>query len=281
MHWVCTESDLRNHLGQWRSAGNTIALVPTMGNLHLGHLALVDAAKARADRIVVSIFVNPLQFGPGEDYARYPRTLQADREKLVNCGVDMLFSPPVEAMYPLGTEAATHIEVPGLSDILCGASRPGHFKGVATVVGKLFNLVQPHLAVFGEKDYQQLLVIRKMVMDLNFPVEIIGVPIIRETDGLALSSRNQYLSPQERKIAPHLYQSLCDTRSAIERGEQDYPRLARQQKAKLRQLGFDPDYFAILRAHDLTKPLAGERPLVILAAAKLGQTRLIDNLILS
>ncbi|HHJ38271.1 MAG: pantoate--beta-alanine ligase [Methylothermaceae bacteria B42] len=281
MHWVSTETNLRRQLDAWRCSGDTIALVPTMGNLHPGHLSLVETAKARANRVVVSIFVNPLQFGPNEDYARYPRTLEADREKLANCGVDLLFSPPVEEIYPQGSKKTTYIEVPGLSDILCGASRPGHFRGVATVVAKLFNLVQPHLAVFGEKDFQQLLVIRKMVADLNFPVEIIGAPIVREADGLAMSSRNQYLSSQERKVAPSLYQVLCETRSAIKAGEQDYYRLAKAQTAKLRQLGFDPDYFSILRAHDLGEPSPGDSPLVILTAAKLGQTRLIDNLVVS
>ncbi len=271
---------LRDQLAKWRSHGQTIALVPTMGNLHAGHLRLVEKAGEQADRVVVSIFVNPLQFGPGEDYDRYPRTLEEDREQLALLKVDLLFVPSVAEIYPNSLDQGSYVEVPGVTGILCGAHRPGHFRGVTTVVAKLFNLVQPDIALFGEKDYQQLQAIRKMVADLNFPVRIGSVPIVREADGLALSSRNRYLSPRERVLAPALYQSLCLARDAIIGGERDFVAMARRQTGFLQRRGFQPEYFEILRP-DLSPATAGDRPLVILAAAWLGQTRLIDNLSLS
>lgn len=271
-------SGLRMRLAAWRRKGEDIALVPTMGNLHAAHLSLVKEAQRRARRVVVSIFVNPLQFGPDEDYARYPRTPGEDRQKLADLGVDAVFSPSVEEMYPRGLEAAAFVDVPTLSGILCGAFRPGHFRGVATVVVKLFNLVQPEVAVFGEKDYQQLLIIQQMVLDLNFPVEIVGVPIVREADGLAMSSRNRYLSKEERAKAPSLYRALCEVREAILGGERDFKALAERQRLRLGEAGFRPDYFEIRRAEDLSEPDPDDRPLRILAAAWLGQTRLIDNL---
>ena len=275
MRQVDTVTALRACLRDWR--GERIALVPTMGNLHEGHLRLVDTAREHGDRVVVSIFVNPLQFGPGEDYERYPRTLEEDQAKLEARGADLLFAPPVDEIYRRPLAESTFVEVPEITTILCGASRPGHFRGVTTVVAKLFNLVQPDVAVFGEKDYQQLQVIRRMVADLDFPVEIVGVPIVREADGLALSSRNAYLSPQERVRAPQLYCSLCEVRDAIVAGERDFTALCRRQWERLRQAGFRPDYFEIRRA-DLGEAGPDDRPLVILAAAWLGQTRLIDNL---
>lgn len=276
---LCDSIDrLRTQLDGWRRAGDSLVLVPTMGNLHKGHLKLVEVARKAGQRVIVSIFVNPLQFGPGEDYDRYPRTLEADQAKLSQFGVDVLFIPPTTEIYPQSTDGVTYVDVPGLSEILCGASRPGHFRGVATVVVKLFNIVQPDAAVFGEKDYQQLQVIRCLVRDLNFPVKIIQVPTVREPDGLAMSSRNGYLTVEERVSAPRLYQILVETRMAIEAGEKDLEGLVRRQMEALGKSGFEPEYLEI-RAPDLSLPEPGRRPLVILAAARLGQTRLIDNLI--
>ncbi|GAB6067572.1 pantoate--beta-alanine ligase [Methylothermus subterraneus] len=277
MHYLTSIADLRALLGSWQSQRERVALVPTMGNLHAGHLSLVEEAKRRAERVVVSLFVNPLQFGPQEDYARYPRTPEEDRRKLAALGVDAVFSPTVEEMYPRGLEPSTCVTVPELADILCGAFRPGHFRGVTTVVAKLFNLVQPDVALFGEKDYQQLLIIKRMVEDLNFPVAIASVPTVREADGLALSSRNGYLSPAERAQAPELYRALCEARAQIQAGERDFAALGERQKMKLQRAGFKPEYFVVRRARDLAKAHPDERPLRILAAAWLGSTRLIDN----
>lgn len=269
---------LRRCIRDWRMADEKIGFVPTMGNLHAGHLALVEAAQKRCDRCVVSIFVNPMQFGEGEDFASYPRTLEQDQRKLEDAGVDLLFAPSVTTIYPQGDRAQTRVEVPELSDILCGASRPGHFIGVATIVCKLFNLVQPDLAVFGEKDYQQLMVIRRMTDDLALPVEILGLPTVREEDGLARSSRNSYLNPDQRKQAPILYETLEFTARALLAGERDYALLERNALDSLNAAGFKPDYFTIRRAEDLGMPSREERNLVILAAAFMGTTRLIDNL---
>lgn len=276
MRIVETIVDLEQALAQWRGRGETVALVPTMGNLHAGHLSLVEAATQRADRVVVSIFVNPLQFGPGEDFARYPRTLGEDREKLQALGVDLLFTPGTTQIYPRSLEESTVVEVPQITEILCGAHRPGHFRGVTTVVAKLFNLVRPEVAVFGEKDYQQLQVIRRMVAELYFPVKIVSVPTVRESDGLAMSSRNRYLSPRERAKAAKLYRCLCDIRDAITAGERDFPALIGHQWGRLEQTGFKPEYLEIRRA-DLSRAEPEDRPLLILVAARLGQTRLIDN----
>ncbi len=272
---------LRATVGQWRKEGERIAFVPTMGNLHAGHLDLVKEAARQADRVVVSIFVNPLQFGEGEDYDAYPRTLQEDERKLTQVGVDLLFAPTVDTLYPSGQAAQTRVEVPGLSDILCGASRPGHFVGVATVVCKLFNMVQPDLAVFGEKDYQQLMVIRRMVADLAMPIRIIGKSTVREPDGLAMSSRNGYLSAEQRGVAPLLYGTLQSTAEALKTGNRDFSDLESAAQRILREAGFRPDYFVIRRAGDLAAPEQAEDSLVILAAAYLGTTRLIDNLIVA
>jgi pantoate--beta-alanine ligase len=281
MQSVTELGDLRTLVSAWRASGERVGFVPTMGNLHAGHLDLVAEARRRADRCVVSIFVNPMQFGEGEDYDAYPRTLQADEVKLQAAGADLLFSPAVATIYPAGATQQTRVEVPEISDILCGISRPGHFVGVATVVCKLFNMVQPDLAVFGEKDFQQLMVIRRMVSDLALPIEIVGKATVRETDGLAMSSRNGYLSREERRIAPSLYRTLQATASAIEGGDRDYPSLEAEAGKTLRSMGFRPDYYAIRQAGNLSvpEPGGGEGPLVILAAAYLGTTRLIDNLI--
>lgn len=269
--------DLRAQIDIWRRGGN-VAFVPTMGNLHAGHISLVKEARKIADRVVASIFVNPLQFGAGEDFENYPRTLERDSEMLIDEGTDLLFAPPVEVMYPKPQADQTRVEVPGLSELLCGACRPGHFVGVATVVCKLFNMVQPDIAVFGNKDYQQLMVIRRMVEDLAMPVAIVGVETMREADGLAMSSRNGYLGADERALAPMLYRTLSDLAARLGDGEDDFYGLEQEAAAVLDGAGFRTDYLAIRRASDLLDPAAGETELVILAAAYLGKARLIDNI---
>ena len=278
MHTLTDIAALREQVAQWRHDGERIGFVPTMGNLHGGHLTLVDAAWRRSDRVVVSIFVNPTQFAPGEDYQSYPRTWAADCEALSAHATDLVFAPAVGAIYPDGPTLRTRVEVPELNDILCGASRPGHFTGVATVVTKLLNIVQPDLAVFGLKDYQQLLVIRRLVRDLSLPVEIIGGAVAREPDGLAMSSRNAYLGSAERQRAPTLYHTLCDLAARIEAGESDLERLRAEGLERLRDAGMSPDYLEIRRADDLGPARPDDRELVIPAAAYLGRARLIDNL---
>ena len=270
-------ADLRAQVRAWHTAGERVAFVPTMGNLHEGHLTLVREALRLAPRVVASIFVNPLQFGPTEDLAAYPHTPEQDRERLAAAGCALLFAPAVSTMYPGGQEAQTRVEVPGVSDILCGASRPGHFIGVATVVCKLFNMVQPDLALFGEKDFQQLLVIRRMTADLALPVEVIGIPTVREPDGLAMSSRNGYLTPGERAQAPALYRALTAAAAGLAAG-QPAPAVEAQAAAALAQAGLKPDYVSVRRAADLGEPTPADRDLVALAAAYLGRARLIDNL---
>ncbi|HEV2110321.1 MAG TPA: pantoate--beta-alanine ligase [Gammaproteobacteria bacterium] len=271
---------LRQRIKRWRDIQQRVALVPTMGNLHAGHLALVKHARRLAERVVVSIFVNPLQFGPKEDFGAYPRTPDADRLQLAAAGVDMLFTPEVDEVYPAGVDGVTRVEVPGLSGILDGASRPGHFTGVATVVAKLFNMVQPDVAVFGEKDYQQLLVIRRMTTDLYLPVEIVGHPTVREPDGLAMSSRNQYLTRSERAQAPLLQQVLRETSSALRNGGRDFAALQRQAVLRLDAGGFRSDYVEIRQADSLATPAEGDARFVVLGAAWLGKARLIDNVTL-
>ncbi|KWS19881.1 pantoate--beta-alanine ligase [Pseudomonas syringae] len=278
MNTVKTVQDLRAAVARARSEGKRIALTPTMGNLHSGHAALVTKAAQRADFVVATIFVNPLQFGPNEDLATYPRTLAADQEKLLQAGCNLLFTPSVEEMYPRGMADQTLVSVPHLSQGLCGASRPGHFEGVATVVSKLFNMVQPDLAIFGEKDFQQLAVIRAMVRDLNMPIQIIGEPTVRADDGLALSSRNGYLSDAQRAAAPALYQAIRQTADVISAGEQDFDALLASKKQQLEAAGFRIDYLEIRDATSLRPATADNRDVVILAAAFLGKTRLIDNL---
>ncbi|KPX34542.1 pantoate--beta-alanine ligase [Pseudomonas ficuserectae] len=278
MNTVKTVQELRAAVARARSEGKRIALTPTMGNLHSGHAALVAKAAQRADFVVATIFVNPLQFGPNEDLATYPRTQAADQEKLLQAGCNLLFTPSVEEMYPHGMADQTLVSVPHLSQGLCGASRPGHFEGVATVVSKLFNMVQPDLAIFGEKDFQQLAVIRAMVRDLNMPIQIIGEPTVRAEDGLALSSRNGYLNDAQRAAAPALYQAIRQTADAISAGEQDFNALLTSKKQQLEAAGFRIDYLEIRDATSLRPTTAENRDLVILAAAFLGKTRLIDNL---
>jgi pantoate--beta-alanine ligase len=272
---------LRAAIAADKRAGKRIAFVPTMGNLHEGHLQLVRRAQREADIVVVSIFVNPLQFGPSEDLDKYPRTLAADKEKLFGEGVQYLFTPSVDEMYPNGLQAETKISVPELSDTLCGASRPGHFTGVATIVTKLFQIVQPDVALFGEKDFQQLAIIRKMTVDLCMPVRIIGVQTARATDGLALSSRNGYLSADERRLAPALHMALQECREAIACGFDSYEGLEQHAKDTLTQAGFRPDYFSVRDAYTLGPVTIDTEKLVVVAAAYLGRTRLIDNVTLN
>lgn len=276
MQIIQTSATLRQHAAAWRRAGETVALVPTMGNLHAGHLGLVQEALRQADRCVVSIFVNPTQFGPNEDFARYPRTLDADTAQLQALGVDLVFAPPAEEIYPFDREL-TWVEVYELPDHLCGRSRPGHFRGVTTVVSKLFHLVWPDVAVFGQKDFQQLAIVRRMTAELLFPTRIVGLPTVREADGLALSSRNGYLTASERRIAPKLYETLQQAASAIQDGQRDYAALQAQTAAQLAQHGFKVDYVSIASATTLAPATAADHDLVIAAAAWLGQPRLIDN----
>jgi pantoate--beta-alanine ligase len=279
MRIVNTVSELREAIKTWRSAGESVAFVPTMGNLHAGHLQLVSMAKKNADRVVVSIFVNPTQFGVGEDFETYPRTEREDQEKLEAEGADLLFQPAVADIYT--PDAKTTVTVSGLSDLYCGASRPGHFSGVATVICKLFNMVQPNIALFGLKDFQQFTVIKTMVRDLNIPVEIMGVDTVREPGGLAMSSRNGYLTDAEKRLAPKLYHSLCVARDAVLAGNRAYADIEQQALQFLQQAGFQTDYFSVCRSSDLKKAAAEDVDLVLLAAAKLGKTRLIDNIYFS
>lgn len=278
MQTVTDAAALRAAIRGWRTAGQTVGFVPTMGNLHAGHHSLLKLARARADRVVASVFVNPTQFGPGEDFERYPRTLAQDQAGLAEAGCDILFAPDVATMYPFGPAASVSIHVPVITDTLEGAHRPGHFDGVATVVAKLFSLVQPDLAVFGQKDFQQLKVIERMVRDLSLPVKVMSAPTLREADGLAMSSRNQYLSAQERSRAPLIHATLLQMRELFQQGHARQP-LEAAARSRLERGGFVPDYVAIRRAEDLAEPGADEREgLVALVAARLGATRLIDNL---
>ncbi|HGC2981453.1 TPA: pantoate--beta-alanine ligase [Escherichia coli] len=268
---------LRQQIRRLRMEGKRVALVPTMGNLHDGHMKLVDEAKARADVVVVSIFVNPMQFDRPEDLVRYPRTLQEDCEKLNKRKVDLVFAPSVKEIYPNGTETHTYVDVPGLSTMLEGASRPGHFRGVSTIVSKLFNLVQPDIACFGEKDFQQLALIRKMVADMGFDIEIVGVPIMRAKDGLALSSRNGYLTAEQRKIAPGLYKVLSSIADKLQAGERDLDKIIAIAGQELNEKGFRADDIQIRDADTLLEVSENSKRAVILVAAWLGDARLIDN----
>jgi pantoate--beta-alanine ligase len=274
-------SDLREIRRTWQTNAKVIAFVPTMGNLHQGHLNLVREAKKNADIVVVSIFVNPMQFGPDEDLEAYPRTLESDSHLLGKLGVDVLFMPKASDIYARGLEQQTFVEVPGLSYMICGASRPGHFRGVATIVCKLFNMVQPNLAFFGEKDFQQLQVIKAMVTDLSMNLSVFGVATTRDDDGLAMSSRNQYLKDEERKLAPTLYKKMQKLASEIKAGRRDFLMLTQEYKLQLAELGFNPDYLEIRNAETLLQPGHEDQRLVLLAAAFLGKTRLIDNLQIS
>lgn len=271
-------ADLRGRVRAWKSAGCRVALVPTMGNLHDGHLALVDAARARADRVIVSIFVNPTQFAPTEDFANYPRTEQRDIALLATRQADLVFMPDVETMYPEGAGLGTRVEVPALEGILCARSRPHHFGGVATVVNRLFNMIRPDVALFGKKDYQQLLVIARMVRDLSMEVDVCGVDTVRDQHGLALSSRNSYLSAEQRLQAAGLQRVLRDMARRIMAGDTGYAALESAAERALADIGMQPEYVSVRAREDLHEPTADDRDLVVMAAARLGPARLIDNI---
>ncbi|MBT8077299.1 MAG: pantoate--beta-alanine ligase [Gammaproteobacteria bacterium] len=277
MREIENKEEMRELIGEWRRAGDDVALVPTMGNLHVGHLHLINVAREHADRVVVSIFVNPTQFGEDEDYEKYPRTIEKDKLQLKRVKTDALFMPDVETIYPFGTDSATSVTVPVLTEEFCGSFRPGHFDGVTTVVSRLFSLVQPEVAVFGEKDFQQLLIVKRLVEDLSLPIKVISAETQREKDGLAISSRNQYLSEEERKKAPELYSVLQSMRSEILNDADHFGELEKNAVFDLERIGFAPEYVSIRKADDLGEPEPGERRLVILAAVYLGETRLIDN----
>ena len=280
MQTIHTISELNAFVKSHRMKGRTIGFVPTMGNLHEGHLSLITETKVHADIIICSIFVNPMQFGANEDLDSYPRTLDADASALVSHGCNLLFAPNANEVYPNGLDGQTRVDVPKLGDYHCGASRPGHFVGVATVVAKLFNMVQADIAVFGEKDFQQLAIIRKMASDLCFPIEIIGIPTSREKSGLARSSRNGFLSSSEKNTAAIIYQTLLATRAALEAGERDFKLLTKKANEALEEAGFKPDYFNIANPKTLAPSDANDKSFVILVAAYLGNTRLIDNITL-
>jgi pantoate--beta-alanine ligase len=277
METVTTISAVRERVHAWRLAGARVVFVPTMGNLHSGHVSLIESARRHGERFVASIFVNPMQFGPNEDFAHYPRTPLDDERMLAAAGCDLMFTPDVAEIYPHGAERAARVEVPGLSRILEGEFRPGHMEGVSTVVAKLFHIVEPDVAVFGEKDFQQLTVIRRMVTELCMRVEIVGAPTVRDADGLAMSSRNQYLTAAERQVAPVIYATLEAAAGRIRAGDADFASIERFGFQALESARLRPDYFSVRRARDLISPDATTRELVVLAAARLGRARLIDN----
>jgi pantoate--beta-alanine ligase len=274
---VTTISDVREHVSRWHEAKQRVVFVPTMGNLHAGHVSLIEAARQHGDKFIASIFVNPMQFGPNEDFAHYPRTPTQDASMLEAAGCDLMFMPDVGEIYPNGADRATRIEVPGISDILCGEFRPGHFEGVATIVAKLFNIVDPDVAIFGEKDFQQLTVIRRMVADLCLRVQIVGAPTVREADGLAMSSRNQYLDDAQRRLAPTIYRQLTQAVEALRSGARDYARIESAGRAALDGAGFRIDYFSVRDAVTLDPARPDTKRFVVLTAARLGKARLIDN----
>jgi pantoate--beta-alanine ligase len=278
METVTRIAEVRERVRRWRNEGRRIAFVPTMGNLHPGHVSLIEAARRHGDRFVSSIFVNPMQFGPNEDYAHYPRTPTQDEHMLAEAGCNLMFMPDVAEIYPNGSERATRVDVPTLSRILDGEFRPGHFEGVSTIVATLFHIVEPDVAVFGEKDFQQLTIIRRMVADLCLPVEIVGAPTVRDSDGLAMSSRNQYLTAAERQIAPRIYQILQAAAHRLRAGDTEFSSIERTGVEALEKAGMRPDYFSVRRAQDLGAPALDTKHLVVLTAARLGKARLIDNM---
>lgn len=278
---IHTKQQLAEQIVEWRHNDEHIALVPTMGNLHAGHLSLVELAREHAERVVVSIFVNPTQFGKDEDYEQYPRTLELDKRRLKTATADMIFAPDVATLYPFGLDKATTVSVPGLTENFCGATRPGHFDGVTTVVARLFAIVQPDVAVFGQKDYQQQLVIRRMAEDLSLPITIITGETVRNDDGLAMSSRNSYLSDEERAVAPVLYETLSYVGQELQSGRRNFEKLEALAGERLTAAGFDVDYFAIRRALNLEVPDRDCDDLVVLTAAQLGAARLIDNVVIT
>ncbi len=281
MKVVHSKAEIGEQIAEWRHNDEHVALVPTMGSLHAGHLSLVELAKEHAERVVVSIFVNPTQFGEGEDFDKYPRSLELDTRRLKTTATDLIFAPDVETVYPFGIQNATIVSVPGLTENFCGASRPGHFDGVTSVVARLFALVQPDVAVFGQKDYQQQLVIRHMAEDMNLPVSIITAETVREEDGLAMSSRNAYLSDEERSVAAVLYKTLSSIGEELQNGRRNFPDLESEAAQELQDAGFVVDYFAIRRAQNLEVPDRDCDDLVVLAAAELGNARLIDNIVVT
>jgi len=276
-----TKQELVEQIAEWRDHDEHVALVPTMGSLHAGHISLVELAREHAERVVVSIFVNPTQFGEGEDYDSYPRTLERDKRRLKTTAADMIFAPEIDTLYPFGLDKATTVSVPGLTENFCGAARPGHFDGVTTVVARLFAMVQPDVAVFGQKDYQQQLVIRRMAEDLSLPVNIITGETVRDDDGLAMSSRNSYLCDEERAAAPVLYQALSSVGQELQSGRRNFEELEATAREQLTAAGFDVDYFAIRRALNLEIPDRDCDDLVVLTAAQLGPARLIDNIVVT
>jgi pantoate--beta-alanine ligase len=278
MDTVTTVAAVREHVRRWRSEGRRVAFVPTMGNLHTGHVSLIEAARRHGDRFVASIFVNPMQFGPNEDYAQYPRTPTKDADMLAEAGCNLMFMPDVAQIYPNGSERATRVDVPSLSRVLDGEFRPGHFEGVSTIVATLFHIVEPDVAIFGEKDFQQLTIIRRMVADLCMAVEIVGAPTVRDSDGLAMSSRNQYLTSAERQVAPRIYQTLRAAASRLQAGDTEFSSIERTGVEALAKAGMKPDYFSVRRAQDLRAPAPDTKHLVVLTAARLGKARLIDNI---
>ena len=277
MSTVTTIAAVRAQVAEWRAARERVVFVPTMGNLHAGHVSLIEAARRHGKRFVASIFVNPMQFGPNEDFAHYPRTPTLDAQMLADAGCDLMFMPEVGEIYPNGADQATRVEVPGISNILCGEFRPGHFEGVATVVAKLFNIVDADVAIFGEKDFQQLTVIRRMAADLCLRVEIIGAPTVREPDGLAMSSRNQYLDDAQRKLAPAIYRQLQQAVAALKSGVREYAKIEAAGRAALDGAGFRTDYFSVRDAKTLAPAKPDTKYFVVLTASRLGKARLIDN----
>jgi len=278
MNTATTIAEVRAHMARWHAAGERVVFVPTMGNLHAGHMSLLEAARRHGQKFVASIFVNPMQFGPNEDFAHYPRTPAKDATLLTEAGCNLMFMPEVGEIYPNGAANATRVEVPGISDILCGEFRPGHFEGVATIVAKLFHIVDPDVAIFGEKDFQQLTIIRRMVADLCLRVEIVGAPTVRERDGLAMSSRNQYLTAEDRGAAPAIYRQLQQAVEALRSGVRDFTRIEVIGRAALEAAGFRTDYFSVRDARTLSPAQPDTRHFVVLAAARIGKARLIDNL---
>ena len=281
MQIISSKDELHEQLREWRLHDDHIALVPTLGNLHTAHIKLVELAREHAERVIVSVYVNPTQFGEDEDFEAYPRTLERDTRRLKQVSADVLFIPDDETVYPFGHDCATVISVPGLTENFCGASRPGHFDGVTTVVARMFALVQPDVAVFGQKDYQQQLVIRFMTEDLSWPIRIITAETVRESDGLAMSSRNQYLTDEERAVASLLYEALSDIGSALQNGKRDYEDLENTAIGRLEKAGFGIDYLAVRIAHNLAPPDRDCDELVVIAAVHLGEARLIDNVVVT
>lgn len=281
MQVISSKQELHEQLRDWRHRDDHIALVPTLGNLHAGHIKLVELAREHAERVVVSVYVNPMQFDEDEDFEDYPRTLERDTRRLKQIGADVLFVPDDETVYPYGHDCATVVSVPGLTENFCGASRPGHFDGVTTVVARLFALVQPDVAVFGQKDYQQQLIIRFMTEDLSLPIRIITAETVREDDGLAMSSRNQFLTDKERTVAPLLHEALSELGSALQNGKRDFEDLEKIAIGRLEKAGFGIDYVAVRRAHNLAPPDRDCDELVVIAAVHLGEARPIDNIVVT